>query len=127
MRPRRWRCSAAGSRPTQRAPKDYFTGTVWQDLLEHWLLRSPPTPILGRLLFVAAFLAALWRAWPRPPRTHTRPLDTGLVGALLAFFIVCGAGLGLVIAKGIVEAHGGVVGAASDEGRGSTFYFTLPI
>jgi signal transduction histidine kinase len=38
-----------------------------------------------------------------------------------------GTGLGLVIAKGIVEAHGGVVGADSDEGRGSTFYFTLPI
>jgi diguanylate cyclase (GGDEF)-like protein len=66
-----------------------LSGTVWQDLLEHWLLRSPPTPILGRILFVAAFLAALWRAWPRPPRTHTRPLDTGMVGALLAFFIAC--------------------------------------
>lgn len=38
-----------------------------------------------------------------------------------------GTGLGLVIAKGIVEAHGGVVGVASEEGQGSTFYFTLPI
>ena len=66
-----------------------LSGTAWEDMLEHRLLRSPPTPILGRLLFVGAFLAALWRAWPRPPRTHTRPLDTGLVGALLAFFIAC--------------------------------------
>lgn len=37
-----------------------------------------------------------------------------------------GTGLGLVIAKGIVEAHRGQIGAASREGRGSLFYFTLP-
>ncbi len=37
-----------------------------------------------------------------------------------------GTGLGLVIAKGIVEAHGGVVGVGSKKGGGSTFYFTLP-
>ena len=71
------------------AGRSNLSGTAWEVMLEHWLLRSPPTPILGRLLFVAAFLAALWRAWPRPPRTHTRPLDTGLVGTLLAFFIAC--------------------------------------
>ncbi len=38
-----------------------------------------------------------------------------------------GTGLGLAIAKGIVESHGGVIGAASEEGVGTTFYFTLPI
>ena len=71
------------------AGRSSLSGTAWQDLLEHWLFRSPPTPLAGRLLFVAALIAAIWRAWPRPPRTHTRPLDTGLVGALLAFFIAC--------------------------------------
>jgi two-component system, NtrC family, sensor histidine kinase KinB len=36
-----------------------------------------------------------------------------------------GAGLGLAIVKEIIEAHGGTVGVESQEGRGSTFTFTL--
>lgn len=36
-----------------------------------------------------------------------------------------GTGLGLVVAKGIVKAHGGVIGVASEERVGSTFYFTI--
>jgi signal transduction histidine kinase len=38
-----------------------------------------------------------------------------------------GAGLGLAIAKGIVEAHSGDIRAESELGRGSSFVFTLPV
>jgi signal transduction histidine kinase/HAMP domain-containing protein len=37
-----------------------------------------------------------------------------------------GIGLGLAIAKGIVDAHGGTMGVESAVGRGTTVWFTLP-
>ncbi len=38
-----------------------------------------------------------------------------------------GTGLGLAIAKGIIEAHDGFIGVASEVGVGSVFYFLIPL
>ena len=39
---------------------------------------------------------------------------------------VQGTGMGLAIAKAIVEAHGGTIGVTSQLGSGSVFHFTVP-
>ena len=60
------------------------SGVAWQVMFDHWTLRAPPTPWIGRLMFAGAIAAAAWRAWPR----HS-PLEIGIGGALAAFFIAC--------------------------------------
>jgi diguanylate cyclase (GGDEF)-like protein len=71
-------------------------------LLENPLFRSPPAPLLGRLMFAAAFAAALWRAWP-----ELTALQVGNAGALVAFYIAAE----WVAAPGIYAAFMSAAGA----------------
>jgi diguanylate cyclase (GGDEF)-like protein len=59
-----------------------WISTASGPLLENPLFRSPPTPLVGRVAFAAAFAAALWRAWP-----ELSALQVGNAGALVAFYI----------------------------------------
>jgi diguanylate cyclase (GGDEF)-like protein len=60
----------------------WLGGLAADSLLDNWLLRSPPAPLIGRLAFAAAFAAAVWRAWP-----ELTALQVGNAGALAAFYI----------------------------------------
>ena len=86
------------------AGRSALSGLAWQGVLEHWIFRSPPTPLAGRLLFGAAFVTAVWRAWPK----HT-PLDLGLAAALVAFFIAAEWATSPAVFGAFLSAAGAVV------------------
>jgi diguanylate cyclase (GGDEF)-like protein len=79
----------------------------------HWALRSPPVPLVGRVMFAAAFAAAVWRAYLEP-----RPLQISNAAALVSFFVgaywaertgvfaafLVGAGVMLIVAL-LQESH----------------------
>ena len=81
-----------------------LSGTIWHAALDHWLLRAAPTPLLGRLVMAAALIAALIRAWPR-----FSPLEVGMVGAVIAFFIACEWPDGGVVYGVFVFASGAIL------------------
>jgi two-component system sensor histidine kinase KdpD len=60
-----------------------------------------------------------------PPETQRRLFDKFY--RAYAASHVPGTGIGLAIARGLVEAHGGGISVASSPERGTTFRFTLPL
>ena len=111
--------------------KQYFEGRVLTNYLANALKYAPVDQPVSVRLEVAASSA----------RVSVRDLGMGLTAEQQQrvwerFYQVAapghqgpdgGLGLGLAIARAIVEQHHGQVGVQSAPGRGSTFWFTLPI
>jgi len=91
------------------AGRSNLSGVAWIGVFDHWALNSPPTPLVGRLLFAAAFAAAMWRSHPRPPAVQPRALDIGLAGALAAFFIAAEWGASPALFSAFMTAAGAVL------------------
>lgn len=86
-----------------------LSGESWKRVFEHWALHSPPTPLVGRILFGLAFAAAMWRSHPKPPAVEPRPLDIGLAGSLVAFFIAAEWGGSPLLFAAFMTAAGAVL------------------
>jgi signal transduction histidine kinase len=107
---------------------DRYIGQVMNNLISNSLKFTP----VGGKITIQAVVAE--------EKLHVSVTDTGIgipkekQGTLFNKFSQVrqpnektGTGLGLYIVKGIIEAHGGVVGMESEPGHGTKIYFTLPI
>lgn len=98
-------------------------GEITLAICEAQPAQLPPDHPRGRWVRVAVHdqgigiapedLPRIWERFYRVDNTNTRRIG--------------GTGLGLSITRALVELHGGRIWAESELGRGSRFYFTLPI
>jgi len=113
---------------------------VFSNLLTNAIRFAPrDSEIVVRARAEAAVSEAGSHRVPAPTRIRFEVADQGRgiaaqhqAGLFEKFFRVPGSpeggsGLGLFIAKGVVQAHGGEIGIDSEPGRGARFWFTVPV
>ena len=135
--------SVEAQRPPTSAASLELLSEVAPDLPEVWADRDRLTQIFENLIGNAAKFTdpgGRITAGARPGQTEVlfwvRDTGAGIAPENLAHVFDrfwqarradrLGAGLGLPIVKGLVEAHGGRIWVESTPGRGTTFYFTIP-
>lgn len=119
-------CRAAGELPPVHADR-HRVMQVLSNLIGNSLKFTPPGGRItveaksdgGQVLFVVRDTG------PGIPKEHQHDIFSPYWQAKRTERL--GAGLGLPIAKGIVEAHGGRIWVESAPGEGTSFYFTLPV
>ena len=91
------------------AGRSNLSGVAWIGVFDHWALNSPPTPLVGRIMFAVAFGAAMWRSHPKPPAIEPRALDVGLAGSLIAFFVAAEWVTSPVLFAAFMTGAGGIL------------------
>jgi diguanylate cyclase (GGDEF)-like protein len=84
-------------------------GRDWDSVLGHWALREPLVPLAGRIALAAALAAVAWRAWPRLAEQGQAPLEIGVAGALVGFYIACSWPREEAVFGGFLSAAGAIL------------------
>jgi signal transduction histidine kinase len=107
---------------------------VLQNLIDNAIKYSidPQTPVTLRSVVRQSTVASTYE-WYVAVVDHGVGIDPAHLPLIFERFytrsngLQAGSGLGLAICKEIIERHGGMIGAQSTPGEGSTFFFTVPI
>jgi two-component system, OmpR family, sensor histidine kinase KdpD len=103
---------------------------VLMNLLENAAKYSPANSeirILGKIEGAELIISVADRGIGIAPEELDRVFDKFYRGDRSTMQRVGGTGMGLAIARGIVEAHGGKIWVESRNGKGSKFSFALPV